>query len=340
MTNILGSDGGMNGAGDILPAGIPTLPGESWLRRRLLDMNLLRSKSNRLNRAMIILALWLAGNAAAADVSWTVAGDTSALVGSETRVVYRPTVTPLGAKLEPDVLASATTSFAVVKTEAEKDGSWTWTILPLDEGNLLFTSRWKLDGQSAAAPPIALATRAPGVPKDAEIIDIKGPLAARRAWWPWLLAAALGALAWEAWRRWRARPRPEGGSPEPAEPPVPPEAAAERAIAALAAEGLWERGEHAAYYLRLTDILRVYLEARYAEPATAMTSVEVARLVKAKQPDLKISGSVREILQRADLVKFARIKPDAEDGPRDAGSVLEIVRATTPVQAQAAGASA
>lgn len=271
-----------------------------------------------------------AAAAAAANVSWTVAGDTSALVGSEARIVYRPTVSPVGTTLEPDILASATTSFALLKAEAGKDGSWTWIVLPLDEGMLSFTSRWRLDGLPVAAPPFALAARAPAVPKDAEIDDIKGPLAARRAWWPWLLAAALGALAWEAWRRWKARPAGAGGWSEPAAPPVPPEEAAERALAALAAEGLWERGEHAAYYLRLTDILRVYLEARYGEPATAMTSVEVARLMKARQPDLKAAAVVRELLSRADLVKFARIKPDAEDGPRDARSVRDIVRATTP----------
>ena len=286
---------------------------------------------------MVLLALPLAGKASAADVSWTVVGDTSALVGTETRIVYRPTVTPVGTKLEPDVLASATTSFAVVRAEPEKDGSWSWTVLALDEGKLLFTSRWKLDGQAAAAPPVALAARAPAVPKDADIGDIKGPLAARRAWWPWLLAAALGALAWEAWRRWKSRARPEGAADEPLEPPVPPEVAVELALAELAASQLWERGEHAAYYLKLTDILRAYLEARYGEPAMAMTSVEVARLVKAKQPDLKISGAVRELLQRADLVKFARFKPAADEGPNDAAKVLEIVRATTPAPlAQAA----
>jgi len=286
---------------------------------------------------ILVLALILAGNAAAATVDFTVAAATSAATGSETQIVYRPTVSPLGAKLEPDVLASGTTSFAVVKAEARKDGSWVWTVLPLDEGKLSFVSRWKLDGQAASAAPVELAARAPSVPKDADIDDIKGPLAARRAWWPWLLAAALGALAWEAWRRWRARPAPEGPA-APAEPPLPPETAAERALAALAAEGLWERGEHASYYLRLTEILRIYLEARWGESATAMTSVEVARLVKSRLPDLRASAIVRELLNRADLVKFARIKPDAEDGPRDAASVLDLVRATSPRPAPAATA--
>jgi len=278
---------------------------------------------------IILLALMLAGPALAADVSWTVSGDTAALVGSEARVFYQPAIAP-GAKLMPDVLASATTSFAVVKAVAGQDGSWTWVVLPLDEGTLSFVARWKLDGKDVAATPVMLAARAPTVPKDAEIIDIKGPLSARRAWWPWLLAAALGALAWELWRRWRARATGAPGFAKPVEPPLSPEDAAERALAALTASQTWERGEHAAYYLRLTDILRVYLEARYCEPATAMTSVEVARLVKAQQPDLKAAAIVRELLQRADLVKFARIKPGPDDGPDDSRSVLSLVRSTTP----------
>ncbi len=281
-----------------------------------------------------ILALMLAGQAAAADVSWTVAGDTSALVGTEAHIVYRPTVSPLGAKLEPDVLDSATTSFAVVKAEAEKDGSWTWTVLPLDEGMLSFVARWKLDGQDAAAPPVTLPSRAPAVAKDAEIFDIKGPLAARRAWWPWLISprprsrrSGVGALAC----RWRARPAgPERLGRTGRAAAFARGRRAARVLPRSRPSQLWEQGEHAAYYLRLTDILRVYLEARYGEPATAMTSVEVARLMKAKQPDLKAAGVVRKLLQRADLVKFARIKPEPGDGPNDARSVLDVVRATTP----------
>jgi hypothetical protein len=286
--------------------------------------------------AALVLSAPLSG---AADVAWTVSGDTAALVGAEARLVYRPAV-PLGAALVPDPLASATTGFAIVKVEAGADGGWTWTVLPLDAGRLSFVARWKLDGGDAAAPPATLAVRAPEMPKDAEISDIKSPLAARRAWWPWLLAAALGAAAWEAWRRWKARPRAAGGLLAPVEPSLPPEVAAERALAELAASQLWERGEHAAYYLRLTDILRAYLEARYAEPASAMTSVEVARLVKDKEPDLKAAAIVRELLSRADLVKFARIKPSPDEGPRDAGLVREVVLATTPRdQALPAGAA-
>ena len=276
-----------------------------------------------------VLAVLLAAPAAALEPSWEVSGATSALVGAETFLAYKPSV-PSGAKLEADPLSSATTDFAVVKAESRPDGTWAWTVLPLNEGRLSFTARWLLDGRAVAAPPVPLAAVTPGIPKDADIVDIKEPISARRALWPWLLAAVLGALSWEAWRRWKARPRALGSPDFPSEPPLAPEDAAEKALAELAASGLWERGEHAAYYLRLTDILRAYLEARYGEPATAMTSPEVARLVQTKAPDLKASALAREVLSRADLVKFARIKPGAEEGPRDAAQVLAVVRATTP----------
>ena len=275
-----------------------------------------------------LLVVLLSGAARAVDIPWNVSGDTRAVVGAEARIVYRP-ATAAGATLAPDALASATTAFAVVKTEALPDGSWAWTVLPLDAGALDFVARWTVDGKPAEAPPVRLAVGGPDLPKDADIEDIKGPLAARRAWWPWLLAAALGAAAWEAWRRWKARPGPM--APEaPAAPPAPPETVAEAALAELAASQLWERGEHAAYYLKLTDILRAYLEARFGAPASAMTSVEVARLVKERLPDLRASAVARDLLSRADLVKFARIKPDAGDGPRDLESARGLVKATTP----------
>ena len=276
------------------------------------------------------LATLLAAPAAAADVSWSVFGDTAALVGAEARVVYKTTVAA-GEKLEPQPLVSATTGFAVVKVEAGTDGTWTWTLLPLDEGKLSFTALWKLNGVDVSAPTVEIAAHAPPVAKDAEIVDIKGPLSSRRVLWPWILAALIGAAAWEAWRRWwKARHPDHVWNLKAAEPPLPPEVVAERALAELAASRIWEQGVHDAYYLRLTEILRAYLEARYAEPALAMTSIEVARLVKSKEPDMKTSAVVRELLQRADLVKFARIKAGPDDGPNDAAQVLAVVRTTTP----------
>lgn len=295
-------------------------------------------------KAALLLAMAMAKAEAsaaappAAEPSWTVSAATAATLGAEFTAVYR--LAPSGGGLAPDALASQTTAFAIVSAAVRPDGSWAWTLLPLDAGRLSFTARWTRDGRPLAAPPLTVSVAEPSLPADADVRDIKPPRPAAAARWPWLPAGALALAAWAAWRAWRNRTRRPGGGADAGGPPPPPEAAAERAVAALAASGLWERGEHAAYYLRLTGILREYLEARYGEPATAMTSAEAARLVKSRAPDLRAAASAREVLERADLVKFARLKAGPEDGPRDAEAVLALTRATTPAPPAAAAAEA
>ncbi|UPT72929.1 MAG: hypothetical protein M0D55_13550 [Elusimicrobiota bacterium] len=273
---------------------------------------------------MTAAALLLAA-AASASAAWTVEGATSAVVASEVAAVWRGG--PAGIKA--DLAGSGTTDFAVVSA-VEKDGAWAWTILPLSTGTLTFTPRY----EGASAPSLTIAVSDAALAPETEPADIKPPAKARPALWPWLLAAALAAAAWKARERWRARARP-GGPAEPTAPPLPPETEAARAIAALRASGLWER-DQSSYYLRLTGVLRAYLEARYREPVTAMTSAEAARLLRDRSDDNKLAAAARELLERADLVKFARVRPGADEGHRDADAVLALVDATTPKPVPAA----
>jgi hypothetical protein len=269
--------------------------------------------------------------AAFAQSPWKVASSSTAVVAAESVVVYGGA--PADSK--PDTVGSNTSDIVVV-TAVEKDGLWSWTLLPLSTGTLSFTARFQTpDGKVTSAPSINFTVTGTAVPNEEDISDIKGPIKARPALWPWLLAAILAAIFYYAWRRWKARPVAPDGTPIPDAPVLPPEEIAARAIAELRASGLWE-SDQAAYYLALTDILRSYLEARYRESVTAMTSVEVARLVR-KRSDLQLSGSVRDLLARADLVKFAKAKPGPDEGPRDADLALAVIKATTPVDYAAKG---
>lgn len=219
-----------------------------------------------------------------------------------------------------DALPASTSDYYVLKAQ-QRDGRHDVTILPLATGRLDF---------AGTAVDVVL----PELPADVDVRDIKPPLRAWPALWPWLLLALLGAAAWRAWREWKRR---QGLAPEkPAEPVPPLELRIERRLKELEQSGLWEKGEHAAYYLRLTEILRAYLEERWGVPATAMTSGEVSRLVKARA-SLQESSAVRPLLERADLVKFARQRPDAGDGPRDLEEVRRFVSATSPGELAAAG---
>ena len=285
-----------------------------------------------------LLGLLLALPAQASDLEWKIAAATAALVGAETVVGYRPALPP-SSKLEPDVLASSTSDFIVVRADFDaKESSWLWTLLPVAEGRPAFIARWKLDGREIESPPVTLSLKTPDVPKDEQPRDIRPPRAARPRLWPWLLAALAVLGAWLAWRLWKKRADDAPG--RPAEPPEPPEARARRKLEELRNSGLWKRGDCATYYLKLTDVLREYLEARYGTPATAMTSGELSRLVKSRQTDLRLSAMAREVLERADLVKFARSKPSPDDGPRDCESVAALVVATTPAPPATAKAEA
>lgn len=257
--------------------------------------------------------------------AWQVSSSSVAVLAAESVVVYRGA--PGG--LKADAVGSSTNDIVVVNA-VEKDGLWTWTLLPLSTGPLSFIANFKApDGGSVAAPPATFAVTVAPLPDEEDISDIKGPIKARMALWPVLLAAALLYAAWRGWKWWKSRRLAPDGTPLSAAPVLPPEEIAALAIAELRTSGLWEN-DQAAYYLRLTDILRAYLEARYGQPVTAMTSVEVERLVKARAQDLQIGGGVRELLTRADLVKFAKAKPGPEEGPRDADLALGLIKATTP----------
>ncbi|OGS40534.1 MAG: hypothetical protein A2506_11770 [Elusimicrobia bacterium RIFOXYD12_FULL_66_9] len=277
-----------------------------------------------------LLALLLALPARAVDLEWKTTASTAASVGTETLIGYRVEL-PASSRLEPDVLGSSTTDFIVVSAGFDaSSAAWVWTLLPVEEGRLAFKARWTLDGQPLESPPVEMLVRTPDVSQGETPNDIKPPRAARPPLWPWLLAALLALGAWQAWRYWKRRRAGRDRASVPAEPPLPPQDRARRALKDLQASGLWERGEFAAYYLRLTDLLREYLDSRYGEPATAMTSGEVARMVRSRTADLRIATTVREVLNRADLVKFARLTPGRDEGPSDAGLVGSVIDDTTP----------
>jgi hypothetical protein len=272
-----------------------------------------------------LISVLFALPALAQQSQWQVSASSVAVLAAESVVVYRGA--PAGLKADT---AASNTNDVVVVNAVEKDGLWSWTVLPLSTGPVSFVARFQApDSKSLAAPPVSFSVIEAELPKNSDIADIKGPIKARPALWPWLVALLAAAAAWYGWKRWKASRLAPDGTPLPTEPALPPEEIAARAIAALQASGLWEN-DQPAYYLRLTDILRAYLEARYGVPVTAMTSVEVERLVKARAQNLQIGGGVRELLARADLVKFAKARPGAEEGPRDADLALNLIKATTP----------
>jgi len=131
---------------------------------------------------------------------------------------------------------------------------------------------------------------------------------------PWVLLVSLTtALIWVIIRLFR---RFKKAKPE-YEPVVIKEAAhviAFRDLEKLKNEKLWQKGELKQYYSRLTEIIRQYLEDRYGVDSPELTTSETLdELLRKGFKKDAVYIMLRDILNGADLVKFAKYKPDPSE---------------------------
>lgn len=83
-----------------------------------------------------------------------------------------------------------------------------------------------------------------------------------------------------------------------------------RKLEALASKQLWQQGLLKNYYSELTFIFREYLEKQFQIPALESTSDEILKnLERSQQFSKEKLPALRQILQAADLAKFAKTDP-------------------------------
>jgi len=111
------------------------------------------------------------------------------------------------------------------------------------------------------------------------------------------------------------------------------------ALAKLHAARLLDAGRHEEFYVRLSAIVRTYLEARFRLRAPEMTTEE---FLQAAQRDPQLTPPQRSLLgtflAEADLVKFARYVPAADDAERAYRAAREFVQSTVPPEVPRAAA--
>lgn len=87
----------------------------------------------------------------------------------------------------------------------------------------------------------------------------------------------------------------------------------------LEKKSLWQNGNVKEYYSELTDIARIYIEEAIDIPAMESTSNELYKALRTEtgKRNIKLSPSLlnqfNEVLKNADLVKFAKSQPIAEE---------------------------
>lgn len=92
---------------------------------------------------------------------------------------------------------------------------------------------------------------------------------------------------------------------------------------------LWEQGMEKEYFTDLTDILRVYLFERFGINAMEMTSRQI--MDKIYESDLRDKRDyVKQILNVADFVKFAKVRPLPADSIAAYENAVKFVEETIP----------
>jgi hypothetical protein len=93
-------------------------------------------------------------------------------------------------------------------------------------------------------------------------------------------------------------------------PVIPPYVLAIQALDGIKEEKPWQHGKTKEYYTRLTGALRGYLEGELEIPALEQTTHEIVQELKGRdEVDPRERESLEQLLDTADLVKFARATP-------------------------------
>ena len=87
---------------------------------------------------------------------------------------------------------------------------------------------------------------------------------------------------------------------------IPAHITALERLHALDAKQLWQQGQVKEYQSELTDIVRSYIDGRYDIPAKEMTTSQIKKALNTAKLDGGQIATVTDILQIADIVKFAK----------------------------------
>jgi hypothetical protein len=129
------------------------------------------------------------------------------------------------------------------------------------------------------------------------------------------------------YRRWKKK-RNARPAPEPELPKLPAHVVAMDALELIRKEKVYTKGQIKEYHTSITDALRTYLEEGFDIQAHELTSRQIMEKLKysgIEEADLR---KLRTILFRADMVKFAKDRPDETDNEDAIAQAIEFVKHT------------
>jgi hypothetical protein len=166
------------------------------------------------------------------------------------------------------------------------------------------------------------------------IRDIKGP---KDAPWnireiiPYLIAGGcailIAGLLIYYFRKRKAKPIVV----EEKKPEIPPHLIALTQLQQLKDEKLWQEGKYKIYQIRLTEIVRNYIESRFHINALEQTTDETMRSFRAVSLSDELRFKLKQVLVLSDMVKFAKEQPLPSENEKSMEDAVDFVTKTASI---------
>ncbi len=217
-----------------------------------------------------------------------------------------------------------------------------YVITGFEEGLQMIPSQkviYSLNGieDTARSMPLMIQVYAPAVDTSQQIKPIKPPVNTPltfREILPWtalgIAIMLVAVIIYVLIKRYRQRRRdPEAFSLKPQEPA---HIEAFRNLDKLKEKKMWESGQVKLFYTRLTEISRHYIERQYGIPAMELTTEEILDAFRrSNTEDAVLDEMLKELLELADLVKFAKEDPLPTENLTNLNTAYLFVQKTYPL---------
>jgi hypothetical protein len=147
-------------------------------------------------------------------------------------------------------------------------------------------------------------------------------------YWPWLAGAGVLVALFFIFRLVKNRKKEEVA---PYIPPIPAHITALKSLKKLEAEKAWTSIKQKEYYSDLTYTVRLYLEERFGINAVEQTTREIIAELKYADISEEDKLHLRKMLSQADMIKFAKMTANEEQGKDSLYKSIDFVEKTKKI---------
>lgn len=213
-----------------------------------------------------------------------------------------------------------------------------YTITAFDSGIYVIPSYvFKSSVGDLQTDTLNLDVRTVAVDTTKTFYDIKQPLIVKYTFWDWLhdnwklvLGIWLGLIVIAAAVYYLLKRPKKEVVVEEVKPDIPLHIQALQKLEEIKNKQLWQHDQVKQYYIELSDVVREYLEKRYTIQALEQTSEEIFASLRNMEIASEDRNLLRQLLVLADMVKFAKEKPAANENEKSMENAVTFIKDTQP----------